>query len=145
MDVEDNIVQRNNNLARLKRSRNEKRRRMDEENLFLNAPFDLKRLRQEVQAMEIAEPRIPQIPIQQTEARSIIDYRITLKVRSLIGRIIEFSGVSLMETVKDFKERILIKEGIPISSQRLIYKGKAISDSQVLDMYEYYFFDINMK
>jgi hypothetical protein len=156
MDVEEdkNIslqFQQNNyspNKSKVRRVRNEKRNRTEFMPIddCLDVPCDLKRLRHEVQSMVISgeSPFIqnnnnnnksqPQIFFQNPCQDPRADFRIVIRVRTLTGRVIEIDA-SVLETVRDLKERILIREGIPISNQRLVFNGKTISDPQVLDMY----------
>lgn len=59
---------------------------------------------------------------------------IIIFVRTLTGRILEIEA-NPQDTVMGLKERIQIRDGIPPSNQRLVYQGKALSDSQVLYSY----------
>jgi len=101
--------------------------------------YDLKRLRYDVQTMVISED--PEKDRSGSDSEMIFQnpfrdpnacYRVSIRVRTLTGRVIEIE-VSLLDTVRDVKERILTREGIPIVNQRLVYNGRSISDSQILD------------
>jgi len=54
-------------------------------------------------------------------------------VRTLTGRVIEIESYP-QDTVFRLKERIQIRDGIPPAQQRLIHIGKALSDTQVLQL-----------
>jgi hypothetical protein len=58
---------------------------------------------------------------------------IIVSVRTLTGRKIEIEA-NPQDTVMGLKERIQIRDGIPPINQRLIFHGKALSDSQVLQI-----------
>jgi len=58
---------------------------------------------------------------------------IVIFVRTLTGRIVEIEA-NPQDTVLGLKERIQMRDGIPPSNQRLVFQGKAISDSQILQV-----------
>jgi len=58
---------------------------------------------------------------------------IVIFVRTLTGRIVEIEA-NPQDTVLGLKERIQMRDGIPPSNQRLVFQGKAISDSQTLHL-----------
>lgn len=59
---------------------------------------------------------------------------IIIFIRTLTGRMLEIEA-NPQDTVLGLKERIQMRDGIPPSNQRLVFQGKALSDSQILHSY----------
>lgn len=58
---------------------------------------------------------------------------IIIFIRTLTGRMLEIEA-NPQDTVLGLKERIQMRDGIPPSNQRLVFQGKALSDSQILHL-----------
>lgn len=53
-----------------------------------------------------------------------------LFIKTLTGKIMPFSNLSSSTTIAQLKDRICVREGIPLDQQRLIYGGKQLDDSK---------------
>lgn len=63
-------------------------------------------------------------------------FRGNLFVKTLQGKTIQINDVDSSTPIANVKQQIQDKEGIPIESQKLIFKGKTLGDDRLLGDYE---------